>query len=292
MTFDQFLQYIFSGVTSGSVYALTAMGFTLVFNATQIINFSQGQLVMLGGMVAVGLYGVGLPLWACFVAAVVIVVAITVAFERIAIRPLLRKGVLAQIIATVGASFVFETAAMLIWGRDAVGLPAFSGERPIALGGATLTPQTLWVVGTTVVIVAALYVFYRMSLFGKAVRACSVDPTAARLQGISYSKVVVFSFALAGAISAAAGVMITPISFMSFHSGSLLGLKGFAAATLGGLGNPVGAVVGGFALGIVEALGVGVVSAGYKDAIAFVILLLVLFLRPAGLLGAKVVSRQ
>ncbi|NLV71810.1 MAG: branched-chain amino acid ABC transporter permease [Actinobacteria bacterium] len=292
MTFDQFLQYLFSGITSGSVYALTALGFTLVFNATQIINFSQGQLVMLGGMSAVGLYGLGVPLWGCFLGAVAIVVVVTIGFERIAIRPLLRKGVLAQIIATVGASFVFETAAMLIWGRDAVGLPPFTGEEPIHVAGATIVPQTLWVVGSTIVIVILLQVFYRKSLFGKAVRACAVDPTAARLQGISYSRVVVFSFALTGAISAAAGVMITPISFMGYHSGSLLGLKGFAAATLGGLGNPLGAVLGGFILGIVEALGVGVVSAGYKDAIAFVILLLVLFLRPAGLLGAKVVSRQ
>jgi len=268
------------------------MGFTLVFNATQIINFSQGQLVMLGGMIAVALYGVGAPLWVCVLGAVVIVMLVSVGFERIAIRPLLRKGVLAQIIATVGASFVFETGAMLIWGRDAVGLPAFSGEEPLPVGGATLAPQTLWVVGSTLVIVTALQLFYRRSLFGKAVRACAVDPTAARLQGISYSRVVVFSFALTGAISAAAGAMITPISFMSYHSGSLLGLKGFAAATLGGLGNPVGAVLGGYLLGVIEALGVGVVSAGYKDAIAFVILLLVLFLRPVGLLGAKVAGRQ
>ena len=292
MTSDQFLQYIFSGITTGSVYALTAMGFTLVFNATQIINFSQGQLVMLGGMTAVALHGLGLPLWACFIGAVVVVMVVCVIFERIAIRPLLQKGVLAQIIATVGASFVFETAAMLIWGRNAVGLPAFSGEKPIPVGGAALAPQTLWVVGATAVIVVGLFFFYRRSIFGKAVRACAVDPTSARLQGISYSRVVVFSFALTGAISAAAGVLITPISFMSYHSGSLLGLKGFAAATLGGLGNPVGAVVGGFVLGIVEALGVGVISAGYKDAIAFVILLLVLFIRPAGILGARVVNRQ
>jgi branched-chain amino acid transport system permease protein len=292
VSLDQFLQYIFSGITSGSIYALTAIGFTLVFNATQIINFAQGQLVMIGGIMAVALYGTGLPLWACFIGAVVTVVVVSIAFEQLAIRPLLRKGVLAQIIATVGASFVLETAAMLIWGRDALALPAFSGEEPIAVGGATIIPQTLWVVGLTVVIVVALQIFYRKSLFGKAVRACAVNPTAARLQGISYKWVVLFSFALSGAISAAAGVMITPISFMSYHSGALLGLKGFAAATLGGLGNPVGAVAGGFVLGIVEALGVGVVSAGYKDAIAFVILLLVLFLRPAGLLGARAVSRQ
>ncbi len=292
MSFDQFVQYIFSGITSGSIYALTALGFTLIFNATQIINFAQGQLVMLGGMSAVALYGAGLPLWACFVVAVAVVTGVTVGFEQIAIRPLLKKGVLAQIIATVGASFVFATVAMLIWGRDAVALPPFSGDDPISVGGATIIPQTLWVVGLTVVIVIALQIFYRRTLFGKAVRACAINPTSARMQGISYSRVVMFSFALSGAISAAAGVMITPISFMSYSSGALLGLKGFAAATLGGLGSPVGAVAGGFMLGIVEALGVGVVSAGYKDAISFVILLLVLFLRPAGLLGARVVSRQ
>ncbi len=292
MTFDQFLQYIFSGLTNGAIYALTAIGFTLVFNATTIINFSQGQMLMLGGMVAVWLYSIGLPLWASFVVAVVVVTVLSVCFERVAIRPLLRSGVLAQIIATVGASFVFETAAMLLWGREAVALPTFSGDTPIKVGGATLAPQTLWVLGLTLVIVVALQIFYRGTLFGRAVRACSIDPVAARMQGISYNRVVVFSFALTGAISAAAGVVITPISFMGYHSGSLLGLKGFAAATLGGLGNPLGAVAGGFLLGIVEALGVGVVSAGYKDAIAFIILLLVLFVRPAGLLGAKVVNRQ
>jgi branched-chain amino acid transport system permease protein len=292
VSLDQFLQYIFSGITSGSIYALAAMGFTLIFNATEIINFAQGQLVMLGGLMAVSLFRWGLPLWACFLGAVVTVAIVSAGFEQLAIRPLMNKGVLAQIIATVGAAFALETAAMMIWGRDALALPAFTGEQPIAVGGATIVPQTLWVVGLTLVIVVALQLFYRNSLFGKAVRACAVNPTAARLQGISYRRVVLFSFALSGAISAAAGVLITPVSFMSYSSGSLLGLKGFAAATLGGMGNPVGAVVGGFVLGIVEALGVGVVSAGYKDAIAFVILLLVLFLRPAGLLGARVVSRQ
>lgn len=292
MTFDQFLQYLFSGITSGSVYALTAIGFTLIFNATQIINFSQGQMVMLGGMIGVSLYKAGLPLWGCFLGAVVIVTLVSMGLETVAIRPLLRKGVLAQIIATVGAAFVLETAAMLIWGRDAVTLPPFSGDAPLAVGKATIVPQTLWVVGLTILIVIVLQVFYRKSLFGTAIRACSVNPTAARLQGVSYRRVVLFSFALSGAVSAAAGVMITPISFMSYSSGALIGLKGFAAATLGGLGNPLGAVLGGFILGIVEALGIGVVSAGYKDAISFVILLLVLFLRPAGLLGAKVVSRQ
>ena len=132
MSRDQFLQYIFSGITNGSIYALSAMGFTLIFNATQIINFAQGQLVMLGGLMAISLFRWGLPLWACFIGAVATVAVLGAALEQSAIRPLINKGVLAQIIATVGAAFALETAAMMIWGREALTLPAFTGEQPIA----------------------------------------------------------------------------------------------------------------------------------------------------------------
>ena len=203
-----------------------------------------------------------------------------------------QRGVLAQVIATVGASLALRTAAMMIWGREALPLPAFSGETPIRVLGASLTPQTLWVVGTTIVIVLALQIFYKGTLTGKAVRACAVNPLAARLMGVSYASVVLLSFAVSGVISAAGGAMVAPISFMSYSSGALLGLKGFAAATLGGLGNPLGAVFGGLALGILEGLAVGLVSSGYKDAIAFVILLLVLFVRPQGVFGGRVVERE
>ena len=292
MNSGQFLQYVFSGITSGSIYALTALGFTLIYSATDIINFAQGELVMLGGMTAIALYGAGLPLGVAFAGAVVIVAMLSVIFQQLAIKPLLSKGVLAQVIATVGASLALRTAAMLVWGRDAKPLPPFSGDTPIKVLGATLLPQTLWVLGLTLVIVLALQLFYRRTLTGKAVRACAVNPLAARLMGVSYSRVVLLSFAVAGAISAAGGVMIAPISFMSYSSGALLGLKGFAAAALGGLGNPVGAVVGGLLLGILEGLGVGYVSSGYKDAIAFLVLLLILFLRPQGLLGARVPAKD
>ncbi|NLT35104.1 MAG: branched-chain amino acid ABC transporter permease [Gaiellales bacterium] len=292
MTFEQLLQYIFSGLTSGSIYALTALGFTLIYNATGLINFAQGELVMLGGLSAVGLYQAGLPLPVAFLGSLTIVLIVTVLFQQLAIRPLLSRGVLAQVIATVGASLALRTAAMMIFGREALPLPAFSGDTPIRIFGASLNPQTLWVVGSTLLIVLALQLFYRRTLTGKAVRACAVNPLAARLMGVSYSNVVLLSFAVSGAISAAAGVMITPISFMTYSSGALLGLKGFAAAALGGLGNPVGAVVGGVALGILEGLGVGLVSSGYKDAIAFVILLLVLFLRPQGIFGGKAVEQE
>jgi branched-chain amino acid transport system permease protein len=295
VTLTSFLQYIVSGIHTGSIYALTALCFTLVFNATHIINFAQGQMVMLGGMSAVALYGAGLPLWASVSLAIAIVALISVVFERIVVRPLLEAGVLAQIVATVGASFVLQTAAMLVWGRNDMSLPAFpGGDAVLAVGGVTISGQTLWIAGLTAVIVVTLQLFYRRSLFGTAVRACAVDPLGARLQGVSYRAVVMFSFAIAGAISAAAGAAFTPATMMSYGFGTMLGLKGFVAATLGGLGSSTGAVAGGYALGIVEALAVGLIpgGSGYKNAIAFLVLLLVLFVRPSGLMGAKAVERQ
>ncbi|HZJ03186.1 MAG TPA: branched-chain amino acid ABC transporter permease [Thermoleophilia bacterium] len=291
MSFDQFLQYIVSGITNGSIYALTALGFTLIYNATDIINFAQGEFVMLGGLTAVSLHRLGLPLPVAFCGAVLIVMLVGIIFELLAIRPLLKASVLAQIIVTIGASLAFRTFAMIFWGRDSLPLPAFSGETPIKIFGARMTPQSLWVMGLTLVIVVALQLFYRRTLAGKAVRACSVNPEAARLMGISYSRVVLISFAVSAAISAAGGVLITPSSFMGYGSGAMIGLKGFAAAILGGLGSPIGAVLGGLALGVLESLAVGVVSAGYKDAVAFLILLAVLFVRPQGLMGQRPVEK-
>ncbi len=292
MSFEQFIQYIFSGITSGSIYALTALGFTLIYNATGLINLAQGEFVMLGGLMAVAMVALGLPLPVAFLVAVAAVALLAALLQQVAIRPLLPKGVLAQVIATVGASLALRTAAMMIWGREALPLEPFSGDTPLRVAGASLLPQTVWVVGLTLVIVLVLQLFYRRTLTGKAVRACSINPQAARLMGVSYSRVVLLSFIVSGVISAAGGVMITPISFMSYSSGALIGLKGFAAAALGGLGNPMGAVIGGFALGILEGLSVGVISSGYKDAVAFIILLLVLFVRPQGLFGARVVEKE
>ncbi len=289
MSLQDFLQFVFAGITSGSVYALTALGFTLIYNATGIINFAQGEFVMLGGLAAVSLHSGGAPLALAAIGAVAVVTVVGLLFELLAIRPLLNASVLAQIIVTVGASLALRTAAMLIWGREAVALPAFTEGAPLSVFGATVVPQTVWVLGVTALIVIALQVFYRRTLLGKAVRACAVNPMAARLLGIPYGRVVLLTFGASAAVAAAGGVLITPISFMSYSSGALIGLKGFAAAILGGLGSPAGAVAGGLALGLLESLSVGLLpwsgASGYKDAIAFLILLLVLFARPQGLLG-------
>ena len=181
-----------------------------------------------------------------------------------------------------------KNVAMILWGRDPLTIPSFSGDNPIAVFGASITPQSLWVIGVLAVVVVLLQVFFKRSVIGKAMKASSMDATAARLMGINTSAIVMLSFAMSAGFASLAGVLITPISMTSYSVGGFLGLKGFAAAVLGGLGNPIGAVVGGILLGILESLSIGVISSGYKDAIAFLILLLVLFIRPSGILGSKI----
>ncbi|HEY3374085.1 MAG TPA: branched-chain amino acid ABC transporter permease [Candidatus Aquicultor sp.] len=288
MHLDQLLQFIISGITSGSIYALIALGFTLIYNSTQIINFAQGEFVMLGGLFAVSLYSVThLPLVLAIILAIAIVTIVGVVFERLAIRPLKDSSGITLIIVTIGASILMKNVAMIFWGRDPQTMPPFTGDTPINFFGASITPQSLWVIGVLILVVIMLQLFYKRSVIGKAMKATSIDPTAARLMGINTSNIVMLSFAMSAGFASLAGILITPISMTSYSVGGFLGLKGFAAAVLGGLGNPVGAVVGGILLGVLESVSIGFISSGYKDAIAFLILLLVLFIRPSGIMGSK-----
>lgn len=283
---SQILQYILTGITIGSIYALTALGFNIIYNATDIINFAQGEFVMLGGMIIIFFTTiVKLPIIIAFLLSVLIVTIIGALFERLAIHPLKDASVITLIIITIGASIFFKGVAMFVWGKGTFALPAFSGEKPIFFFGATIIPQSLWVFGITILIVILLGLFFKKTIVGKAMRACAINKAAASLMGINVKKMVLFSFALSAAIGAIAGIVITPISLMEYERGTMLALKGFAAAVLGGLGSGIGAVVAGFLIGIVESLGAGLISSGYKDAIALVILLIVLFIKPSGLFG-------
>jgi len=288
----QILQYFISGITIGAIYAVIALGFTIIYNSTEIINFAQGEFVMLGGMAVIALDSTGhLPLALNFVLAVLVVTLIGILVERFTIRPAKSSNPITLIIITVGASIFLRGAAMMIWGKDSLGLRPFTGSTPIHLGGATLVPQTLWVLGVTLVVTAALQFFYKRTITGKAMRACAFNRRAASLVGISVNRMVLVSFALSAAIGAAAGIVIVPITLCGYDVGTLLGLKGFCAAVLGGLGSGPGSILGGFLLGVLEALGAGLISSGFKDAIAFLVLLLVLFIRPSGLLGPKQFKR-
>jgi branched-chain amino acid transport system permease protein len=175
--------------------------------------------------------------------------------------------------------------AMFAWGKDPYPVRPFSGETPIKLLGATVIPQTLWIVGITVVMLIALNLFFERTITGKGMRACAANPRAAGLLGIRVKRMVLLTFALSGALGSVAGIIISPITFAEYDMGIMLGLKGFCGAVIGGLGSVPGAIVGGFVLGILESLGAGLISSAYKDAIAFVILLVVLFVRPTGIFG-------
>ena len=285
---SQILQYILTGITIGSIYGMVALGFNIIYNATGIINLAQGEFVMLGALIMVSLTQVwGLSMVLGFFLSVIMVTLIGALFERLAIQPLKNPSVITLIIITIAVSILFKGGAMFIWGKEVHTLPAFSGEKPISFGGATILPQTLWILGTMGGTVVSLSLFFKLTLVGKAMKACAVNRVAAQLVGINVKAMVLLSFALSAAIGAVAGIIITPIALMDYERGTMLAVKGFCVAVLGGLGSGVGAVLAGFILGIMESLGAGFISSRYKDAIALIVLLLVLFLRPTGLLGTS-----
>ena len=284
---NQWLQYVASGLTAGAIYALVALGFSIIYNASRAINFAQGEFVMIGGMSAVTLVGAGLPLAAAVPLAVLAAVAVGLVLEKLAIEPARKADTVTLIIITIGAALFLRGLAQLVWDKRVHALPAFSGDEPLQIMGATVLPQSLWVLGGAGLAVAGLSWFFGRTLFGKAMLATSYNPLAAQLVGINTRTVLFASFGLAAMLGALGGVLIAPITFTSYDSGNMLGLKGFAAAMLGGLGSFSGAVLGGLLLGLVEGLGAGFVSSAYKDAIAFVIILAVLFFMPGGLLGAR-----
>lgn len=283
---DQLLQFVFTGVTVGATYALVALGFAIIYNASDVVNFSQGEFVMMGAMSAVALSaGDGLPLPVAIVLAVLITIGVGLMLQRFAIAPAKGVSVVGTIIITIGASIFLRGVALLLWGKDIFAMPHFSGEIPLHVGKATLLPQNLWVMGGAAVLVLAVQWFFHRTILGKAILACSCNRTAAHLVGINVGLMMLVAYGLSALLGAMAGVLVAPITFTSYDAGVMLGLKGFSAAILGGMGNPMGAVAGGLALGLIESLAAGMISSGYKDAIAFILLLLVLFFRPSGLFG-------
>jgi branched-chain amino acid transport system permease protein len=288
----QIFQYLITGLTVGSIYAMVAVGFNIIYNVTEIINFAQGEFVVLGGLIMVFFCAVlKLPLIMAFPATVILVTLVGILLDRLAIRPIRQPTVLTLIIATIAASILIKGAAMLIWGKDPYALPAFSGRNPIMVFGAVIQPQYFWVIGFLIIVVIALSIFFDRTIIGKAMIACADNPDAARLVGINVQQMILLSFALSAAIGAVAGITVTPISLMEYDRGAMLAVKGFGAAVLGGLGSFPGAIVGGLIMGTIESLGAGLISSAYKDAFALIVLLVVLFFRPSGILGSIEISR-
>ena len=287
----ELMQFILSGVTVGAVYALVALGFTIIYNASDVVNFAQGEFVMLGGMITVFASMAGLPLPLAALIAIAGTAVVGVLLNKLAIEPARGAPVVSLIIITIGASIFIRGVAQLVFDKQLHRFPAFSGDTPIQIMGATILPQSLWVLAGAIAVFAGLWAFFTKTLTGRAVLATSNNRLAAQLVGINTNWVMTLSFALSAAIGALAGVLVTPITNTSYDVGIALALKGFAAAMLGGMGSPIGALVGGILLGLIEALTAGYVSSVYKDAAAFVVILIVLFAMPQGIFGRKSTDR-
>jgi len=286
-------QLLFSGITIGAIYALVALGFVTIARASQIINFAQGEFVMLGGVITYFLLNVvNLPYPLAALVAIPMVILIGFLMHLSVVYPLRKASVLILIMATLGSSLFLSSTSGLIFGTLPKTLPPFSGEHPLQIGGVSVLPQSLWVLGFTFLLLIFLYLLSHRTLLGKAMEASSTDPLGADLLGISRNLMVFFAFGVSAGVGATAGILITPIFFTSYSSGTLLGLKGFIAAVLGGWGKNSGAILGGFVLGITESLSLAFIPSGYKDAVAFIILLLILYFRPKGILGSPFIDSR
>ena len=284
------LQLLFAGLSQGAIYALIAIGFVAIFTVSGVINLAQGEFAALAGLVAISARAGGLPLPVAALVAVATVAVVAVLMERLTIAPVKAMTTLVSLILTLGVPTALKALMLLVYGPNAEGLEALSpGTATVA--GISIRYQDLWILLVAGVVSAAVSWFYDRTLTGKALRACAEQPVAARLVGISLSRASLVSFLIAGIVGALAGVLASPVYFTSWESGLALGLKGFVAATLGGLVSVRGAVLGGLVLGVLETLTAGYISTGLRDAVAFLLLIVVLVVRPAGIFGRHVEQR-
>ncbi|MBI5068115.1 MAG: branched-chain amino acid ABC transporter permease [Deltaproteobacteria bacterium] len=292
MAGELFFQYLIAGLTYGTIYAVVGMGFNIIYNATGIINFAQGEFVMLGGMTAVSLHAF-LPLPLAIVVAVLVTMVVGALIEVTFIRWLSRPSVLRMIIITIGISILIREAALLLWGQDVRALPYFTGNEitSIAVGGARISPQVLWTLGACAGLVVLVTAFFRFTMLGRQMRACAANRVAASLCGLPTRNLITLSFVLSAGMGALAGCVVSPITQTQYGIGTGLAIKGFTVAILGGLGNSLAAVAAGLLLGIIESFSVSLLPTAFKDAVSIAVLLAILFARPSGLFGARAATR-
>ena len=285
MTWSTLFQLLFSGIAIGAVYGLIALSYNAIFNTSSIINFSQGELVMLGGVVGYSFYVTSqIPLVLALIFSALVVAAIALLVERIAVRPVKETGKnFIWIMSTFGFGITLKELTSLILGTQPLPFPKFiGGEEPIHWGGVSMLPQEIGTIVIALLLTAAYVIFMRETIFGTAVRATAQDRETAGLMGIDARKVIYFSYAISGAIATLAGFLVSPISFADPQMGILLGVKGFIALIIGGLGNVVGGFIGGIFLGLLENLASAVFQSIWKDVIVFGCLIVVMIVKPSG----------
>ena len=282
----KWIQLLVTGVTVGSIYSLIALGYVTIYRTSRIVNMAQGAFVMFGAFFTYSfLSEIGLPYWLSAMLAIVAVVIVAIVMYLLVLRPLIKISLVSIILATMALSILFENLALLKWGGYGKSVPAFTGDQALFIGEVAVFPQSLWVIGLMIVVLVGLYLLTSRTRMGKQMTATSNDPGAASLSGVNTGRMILLAFAISAAIGALGGIAVTPINSTSYLSGGIYALSGFVAAILGGWGSSSGAVVGGLALGIIQSLTTGFLPAGYQDAVAYVVLILILYFRPSGILG-------
>lgn len=284
------LQFLVNGLGIGCIYGLVAIGFAVIFNASGIVNFAQGAFVMLGGILTYVCFNAGLPLWLSGIIAVAATGLLGAAIQLFVVQPLFKRrtALFMMILATLAIAVIIENAVLHLVGDQSFSFPGFTPGPPFNWGGVAIDRQMIWIFVISVGLVALLIALYRYTLVGKAMKACAVNPQVASILAIPVQRMLVYSFAMSAALGAIAGVLITPTQYTAYHIAVPFSVNGFVAALIGGLGNPVGAFVGGLIVGLLQSYSVLFFSAGYKEVVTFSALLLFLFMRPGGLFGSLV----
>ncbi|MDR1886212.1 MAG: branched-chain amino acid ABC transporter permease [Synergistaceae bacterium] len=280
------MQYLLNGLPLGAIYALVALSYSLIYTASGVLNWSQGDMVMLGaylGFTFMSLAGLGFG--PSFVLSMLLVAAVGVAVQRLILRPLKERGAppINVVIATLGVAITTRNVALLVWGPNAQLLQSPVSSNPIGIGMLRITPQDLLILAMALLLMFALQYMLRRTKEGRALRAVAQDRYAAVLMGVDTNRSDAVAFAVSASLGAAAGILVAPIFFVTFNMGAGIGLKGFVAAVIGGLGYIPGAIGGGFFLGLLESAAGGQISSGYRDVITYAILIILLWLKPSGL---------
>jgi len=284
----KWIQLLVTGITMGSIYSLIALGYVTIYRTSRIVNMAQGAFVMFGAFFTYSLLSeLGLPYWLSAILGIVGVAVVGVIMYLLVLRPLVKVSLVSIILATMALSILFENLALVRWGGYGKTVPAFTGDQAIFIGGVAVFRQSLWVIGLMILVLIGLHLLTNFTRVGKQMTATANDPGAASLSGVNTGRMIVLAFVISAAIGALGGIAVTPINSTSYLSGGIYALSGFVAAILGGWGSSAGAVVGGLALGVIQSLVTGFLPAGYQDAIAYAVLILVLYFRPSGLLGIR-----
>ena len=286
-----FVQQLLNGLTNGSIYALMAVGVTMVYKALGMLNFAHGDILMVGTFICLTLYNLNVPFGIAIVLSIVASAALGFALERWVIRKVEFNSFTNLLIATVGVSYVLRNLAMVIWGTSPQLFPSIFSPMPWNINGFLLSPRTIGTIVVSVVVIYLLHLFFTKVKLGKCMQLACSDPEGAAMMGINVSHMRFLTFGISAALACIAGILIAPLSYARADMSALVGMKAFAAAILGGIGNLCGALLGGLLLGVTEAMGATYISTAYKDAFSFIVLFIVLYVKPTGLLNKRVENK-